>query len=217
MGSTLTRGACFGDSAAAQPVGGLEMGGGGFIRSSLGGLCLHAHRPAAGLVEALDRGAPVGAQTARHHAMNQPLIPDALVHMRVRRHTLPPQLLINMDDVDWCSYLGNTRPALATVARKREESKMPVPTPAEIVEISREVINALNQYTDEDILPSKPIDDARKLRLLKDLGIGPILLAHISVPLTKISKNRKGRGVGVFDTQAAKTVGDCIDLVVMSL
>ena len=88
---------------------------------------------------------------------------------------------------------------------------------AETEAIAHEVISAINQYTDEDIPSSKPIDEARKIKLLKDLGIQPMLLLQLSVPLTKISKKRKGRGVGVYDSQGAKTVGDCIDMVVKSL
>jgi hypothetical protein len=108
-------------------------------------------------------------------------------------------------------------PFFATVLLNLWRKNMPAPTPAEVEQISREVINAINQYTDEDIPTSKPIEDARKLKMLKDLGIGPILMAHLSVPLTKISKRHKGRGVGVYDAQGAKTVGDSIDLVIKSL
>ena len=78
LASALTRGACVGDSASAEPVEGFEVEGGGFIQTDLGDPYRHAHRPTAGLVEALDTGTPVGGQTARHIAMGQPRMPDVL-------------------------------------------------------------------------------------------------------------------------------------------
>jgi len=45
---------------SAEPVGGFEVGGGGFIQSNLDGPYRHTHRPAVGLVEALHTGASVG-------------------------------------------------------------------------------------------------------------------------------------------------------------
>ena len=74
----LTRGACIGDSASAKPVGGFEVDGGGFIQTNLGNPYRYAYRPTVGLEEALPRGTPVGGHAARHNAMDQLRVPDAV-------------------------------------------------------------------------------------------------------------------------------------------
>lgn len=84
-------------------------------------------------------------------------------------------------------------------------------------EITRETITALNQYTDEDIPEGASYEETEKIRLTKDLGIGPVLIMQLAVPLTKISNRHKGRGIGIYDAQGAKTVQDCIDLVIASI
>lgn len=90
-------------------------------------------------------------------------------------------------------------------------------TPAEKAEILVKVVVAIDQYTDEDLPTTLSEDEARKIKLLKHLGIGPIMVAHLSVPLTKISVRYGGRGVGVLSAQEAATVYDCYALVIASI
>ena len=80
-----------------------------------------------------------------------------------------------------------------------------------------EVINAINQYTDEDMNPATPGFDAKLIFLTKHLGIGPMLIAQLSVPLTKISVRHGGRGVGVISASGAHTVNDDVNLVLASV
>jgi len=84
-------------------------------------------------------------------------------------------------------------------------------------EITMEVIFAINQYTDEDVPEETVYADTAKIKLTKDLGIGPVLITQLAMPLTKISNRHNGRGVGIYDAQSAKTVQDCIDLVIKSI
>lgn len=84
-------------------------------------------------------------------------------------------------------------------------------------DITKEVIVAINQYTDEDVPENTAYADTAKIKLTKDLGIGPVLITQLAIPLTKISNRHNGRGVGIYDAQGAKTVQDCIDLVIKSI
>ena len=83
--------------------------------------------------------------------------------------------------------------------------------------ITRDVLNAVDQYTDEPVDLKTPYDKTDKMMLTKSLGIGPIMIAQLALPLTKISTKYHGRGVGVYDAQGAKSVQECIDLVVKSI
>ncbi|MDQ2821704.1 MAG: hypothetical protein M3Y65_15145 [Pseudomonadota bacterium] len=83
--------------------------------------------------------------------------------------------------------------------------------------ISAEVINAINQYTDEDMDPTSLGFDPMKIFLTKNLGIGPTLIGQLSVPLTKISNRHGGRGVGVISASEAQTVDDELKLVIASI
>lgn len=83
--------------------------------------------------------------------------------------------------------------------------------------ITKDVLNAIDQYTDEPLPLTTRYDDTENFRLTKNLGLGPIMIAQLALPLTKISKKYNGRGVGVYDAQGADTVKDCIDLVIKSI
>lgn len=84
-------------------------------------------------------------------------------------------------------------------------------------EILIEVIVAIDHYTDEDVPRTLTEQECKKVYLLKHLGIGPIMTAQLSVPLTKISVRHGGRGVGVYSAQGAETIFDCYALVLASI
>jgi hypothetical protein len=83
--------------------------------------------------------------------------------------------------------------------------------------ITTAVITAINQDLDKPLSTATPYADTGKISLTRDLGMGSTMVTALAIPLNKISRQYGGRGLGVDDIQKAKTVKDCIDIVIATI